>query len=105
MVTSFARRIISRLRSSFSYGVQGASMTRVVWDGDGLVRRALRSITGDPQLGSAVLSQPLIMTNLLKDLLPDSPRESALLVAAAQCDLLEVLQGHLAEGMDLGTAS
>ena len=80
-------------------------MTRVAWDGDGLVRRALRSITGDPQLGSAVLSQPLIMTNLLKDLLPDSPRESALLVAAAQCGLAEVLQGHLAEGMDLGTAS
>src|SRR6185437_16387481 len=80
-------------------------MARAVWDGDGMVRRALRSIAGDPQLGSSVLSQPQIMTNLLKDLLPDSPRESALLVSAAQCGVPDVLQGHLAEGMDLGTAS
>ena len=80
-------------------------MTRVLWDVDGTVRRALRSVVRDPQLGPAVLSQPQIMTNLLKDLLPDSPRESALLVAAAQCGLPDVLQGYLGEGMDLGTAS
>src|SRR5215472_4680844 len=80
-------------------------MTRVLWDADGTVRRALRSIVRDPQFGPAALSQPQIMTNLLKDLLPDSPRESALLVAAAQCALPEVLQEYLGEGMDLGTAS
>jgi hypothetical protein len=80
-------------------------MTRVVWDADGTVRRALRWIVRDPQFGPAALSQPQIMTNLLKDLLPDSPRESALLVAAAQCALPEVLQEYLGEGMDLGTAS
>src|SRR6185437_7770324 len=80
-------------------------MTRVLWDVDGTVRRALRSIIRDPQFGAAALSQPQIMTNLLKDLLPDSPRESALLVAAAQCGLPDVLKGYLAEGMDLGTAS
>jgi alpha-tubulin suppressor-like RCC1 family protein len=80
-------------------------MTRVLWDADGTVRRALRSIVRDPQLGPAALSRPQIMTNLLKDLLPDSPRESALLVAAAQCGLPDVLQGYLAEGMDLGTSS
>ncbi len=83
----------------------GEKMTRVLWDVDGTVRGALRSIVGDPQFGAAALSQPQIMTNLLKDLLPDSPRESALLVAAAQCGLPEVLQGYLGEGMDLGTAS
>lgn len=76
-----------------------------MWDVDGTVRRALRSIVRDPQFGAAALSRPQIMTNLLKDLLPDSPRESALLVAAAQCGLPDVLQGYLAEGMDLGTAS
>src|SRR5579871_1699379 len=80
-------------------------MARAVWDGDGTARRALRSIAADPQLGAAVLSQPQIMTNLLKDLLPDSPRESAVLVAAAQCGVPETLQGHLADGLDLGTAS
>src|SRR6266699_4009208 len=48
---------------------------------------------------------PHVMANLLKDLLPDLPRESALLVAAAQCDLAGVLSGHLAQGLDLGTSS
>jgi Regulator of chromosome condensation (RCC1) repeat len=45
------------------------------------------------------------MANLLKDLLPDLPRESALLVAAAQCDLAGVLSGHLAQGLDLPTSA
>ena len=80
-------------------------MTRVLWDADGAVRRALRSVVRDPQYGPAALSRPQIMANLLKDLLPDSPRESAVLVAAAQFGLPEVLQGHLGEGLDLGTAS
>jgi hypothetical protein len=80
-------------------------MTQVLWDADGTVRRALRSIVRDPQLGVGVLAQPQVMANLLKDLLPDSPRESALLVAAAQCGLPGVLQGHLGEGLDTGTAS
>src|SRR5690348_9342934 len=80
-------------------------MTQTVWDVGGDVRRALRSIAGDPQLGPAVLADPHVMANLLKDLLPDLPRESALLVAAAQCDLLGVLSGHLGQGLDLGTSS
>jgi Regulator of Chromosome Condensation (RCC1) repeat protein len=80
-------------------------MTRVLWDGDGTVRRALRVIVRDPQLGTQALSQPHVMTNLLKDLLPDQPRESALLIASAQVGLPEALQTHLDEGLDLGTAS
>ena len=80
-------------------------MTQTMWDVGGDVRRALRSIVGDPQLGTAVLADPHVMTNLLKDLLPDLPRESALLVAAAQCDLVGVLSGHLDQGLDLGTSS
>src|SRR6266581_3071386 len=77
-----------------------SAMTQAVWDADGDVRKALRSITGDPQLGTPVLADPHVMANLLKDLLPDLPRESALLVAAAQCDLAGILSGHLAQGLD-----
>src|SRR5260221_429845 len=80
-------------------------MTQTMWDVGGDVRRALRSIVADQQLGTAVLTDPHVMANLLKDLLPDLPRESALLVAAAQCDLASVLAGHLAQGLDLGTSS
>ncbi|MGN6795342.1 MAG: RCC1 domain-containing protein, partial [Streptosporangiaceae bacterium] len=80
-------------------------MTQTVWDVGGDVRKALRSIVGDPQLGTAVLADPHVLTNLLKDLLPDLPREAALLVAAAQCDLVSVLSGHLDCGLDLGTSS
>ncbi|MDR2987924.1 MAG: hypothetical protein LBV34_24105, partial [Nocardiopsaceae bacterium] len=80
-------------------------MTQIVWDADGDVRRALRSIVCDPELGTVVLTDPNVMTNLLKDLLPDLPRESALLVAAAQCDLVSVFIGHLDSGLDLGTSS
>ena len=80
-------------------------MTQTVWDVGGEVRTALRSIVGDPQLGTTVLADPHVMANLLKDLLPDLPRESALLVAAAQCDLVSVLRGHMDSGLDLGTCS
>ena len=80
-------------------------MTQTAWDVGGDVRQALASIVRDPQLGTAVLADPHVMANLLKDLLPDLPRESALLVAAAQCDLTGVLTGHLDQGLDLRTSS
>jgi Regulator of Chromosome Condensation (RCC1) repeat protein len=80
-------------------------MTQVMWDVDGEVRRALRSVVGDPHLGAVVLADPHALTNLLKDLLPDLPRESALLIAAAQCDLPGMLLGHLGQGLDVGTAT
>jgi hypothetical protein len=44
------------------------------------------------------------MSNLLKDLLPDEPREAGLLVAAAQADLAGSLRGYMAQGLDPGTA-
>src|SRR6266567_6221299 len=34
-----------------------SAMTQTVWDADGDVRKALRSITGDPQLGTPVLAR------------------------------------------------
>ncbi|MGI9007560.1 MAG: hypothetical protein ACR2FU_15420 [Streptosporangiaceae bacterium] len=80
-------------------------MTQTAWDAGGDVRTALRLITGDPQLGAGVLAAPHVLANVLKVLLPDLPRESALLVAAAQCDLPGMLCGHLEAGLDLGTSS
>jgi len=74
------------------------------WDRAGQARRALHGIVRDPHYGSAALSQPAVMSNLLKDLLPDEPREAGLLVAAAQADLAGTLRGYVAQGLDSGTA-
>jgi hypothetical protein len=74
------------------------------WDLSGSARRALQGIVADSHYGVAALSQPGVISNLLKDLLPDEPRESSLLVAAAQADLAGNLRGYLAQGMDMGTA-
>src|SRR5262252_4442553 len=80
-------------------------MAGAPWDGAGNARRALHGIVSDPSFGTAALSQPTVMSNLLKDLLPDAPREAGLIVAAAQADLAGALRGYLAQGMDLGTAA
>jgi len=79
-------------------------MTSQPWDSSGNARRALQGIVRDPQFGPAALSQPAVMTNLLKDLLPDEPREAGLIVAAAQADLAGTLRGYAAQGVDPGTA-
>jgi len=75
------------------------------WDRSGAARRALQGIVADQHFGIAALSQPAVMTNLLKDLLPDEPREAGLLVAAAQADLAGALRGYQAQGLDTGTAT
>jgi hypothetical protein len=75
------------------------------WDLSGSARRALQGIVADSQYGVAALSEPGVISNLLKDLLPEEPRESSLLVAAAQADLAGTLRGYLAQGMDVGTAA
>jgi hypothetical protein len=74
------------------------------WDAAGEARQALLGIVRDPQYGVAALSQPAVMTNLLKDMLPDAPREAGLLVAAAQADLAGSLRGYAAQGLDPATA-
>jgi hypothetical protein len=79
-------------------------VTSTSWEHQGEVRDALRTIIGDPQLGVPALSSSQTMANLLKDLLPDAPRETSLLVAAAEAGLPQVLQDHVAQGMDIGTA-
>jgi hypothetical protein len=74
------------------------------WDSSGTARNALNGIVKDPHYGAGALSQPAVMSNLLKDLLPDEPREAGLLVAAAQADLAGALRGYLAQGLDPATA-
>jgi hypothetical protein len=74
----------------------------------GCQRRCAAGAQGDRDRSAAGHrgpGRPAGEANLLKDLLPDLPRESALLVAAAQSDLASVLTGHLAQGLDLGTSS
>jgi hypothetical protein len=59
----------------------------------------------DPRYGPATLSNAQTMTNLLKDMLPDAPRESSVLVAASDAGVAGILQTHMSNGMDLATAS
>jgi hypothetical protein len=75
------------------------------WEHQQDVRDALRTIVGDPQLGVAALSSAQTMSNLLKDLLPDAPRETSVLVAAAEAGLAQTLRDHVGQGMDVATAS
>ena len=69
------------------------------------VREALHAIVFDPQLGTPALSNPQTMSNLLKDLLPDAPRETSVLVAAAEAGLAQILLDHVSQGMDAATAA
>jgi hypothetical protein len=80
-------------------------VTSTSWEHQREVRDALRTIVSDPQLGVAALSSAQTMSNLLKDLLPDAPRETSVLVAAAEAGLPQILQDHVGQGMDLATAS
>jgi hypothetical protein len=67
-------------------------------------RAALRAIVADPAHGTGVLSRPRETANLLKDLLPDAPREASILVAAAETGIADALRDHVTQGMDCATA-
>lgn len=66
-------------------------------------RLALREIVSEH--GTGALSNPAIMTNLLRDFLPDAPQVTRLLVAAAEDRIAEVLAQHVAQGLDVATAT
>jgi len=68
------------------------------------VREALRSVADDPDLGPATLSDAAALSNLLKDLLPDAPREKNLLVAAAEARLAAMMADHVGQGVDAASA-
>src|SRR5260221_8224925 len=74
------------------------------WDVNGQARRALQVIVVDLALGPEVLSRPQMMANVLKDLLPDSPREASMLVGAAEAHIPGMLHGNLSQGLDPETA-
>jgi hypothetical protein len=85
--------------------LEGDQVTSVPWDAQGEAHAALRAIVADPRYGPPALSNAQTMTNLLKDMLPDAPRESSVLVAASESGVAGVLQGNVSRGMDVATAS
>ena len=87
------------------FASEGDQVTSMPWDAQGDAQAALRIIVADPRYGSAALSNAQTMTNLLKDMLPDSPRESSVLVAASEAGVAGMLQSNLSRGMDVATAS
>jgi len=80
-------------------------VTSSSWEHQREVRDALATIVADPQLGVPALSSAPTMSNLLKDLLPDAPRETSVLVAAAEAGIAQILLDHVGQGMDIATAS
>ena len=73
-----------------------------LWEGDpgGHARALLRAIVSDPERGRATLSNAQAMSAALRDLLPRMPRETKVLVAAAEMGLAEALSYHVARGLD-----
>ena len=57
------------------FAPEGDQVTSMPWDAQGEAQAALRTIVADPRYGPGALSNAQTMTNLLKDMLPDSPRE------------------------------
>ncbi|HLK72854.1 MAG TPA: DUF4190 domain-containing protein [Streptosporangiaceae bacterium] len=75
------------------------------WNESDEAQNALRAIVSNPVYGVAALSSSQMMANLLKDLLPDAPREVSILVAAAEAGVAASLRDRVSQGMDVGTAS
>ncbi|HXQ18440.1 MAG TPA: hypothetical protein VN781_02320 [Acidimicrobiales bacterium] len=73
-----------------------------VWDPSGKARDALHSIVSD--FGMRALSSPSILDNVLHDLLPDSPKQISLIVAAGGSTVASALQEHVTQGMDADSA-
>ena len=80
-------------------------MASTSWENEDTARDALRFIVSDPGYGVAALSSPQTMSSLLKDLLPDAPREKSVLIAASEAGVAGMLRDHMIQGMDLATAS
>lgn len=80
-------------------------MADMAWEHAAEARAALNAIVSDPEHGVAALSSPQTMSNLLKDFLPDAPREKSIMVAAAEAGLANTIRDHVANGMDPATAT
>jgi serine/threonine protein kinase, bacterial len=75
-----------------------------LWESDprGQARAALRAIVSDPDRGRPALSNAEAMSAALGDLLPGMPRETKVLVAAAEKGVSVALGVYVARGMDPG---
>jgi len=73
-------------------------MTDPVWDPSGAVDDALRSIAFE--YGPSILSSPAELGPHLRDRLPDSPKQVALILGAAESEVAVSLREHLDQGMD-----
>jgi hypothetical protein len=67
-------------------------------------RAALHSIVADPAHGPAALDDPQVMAGLLRDLMPNAPREASILTLAVQHGSAALLAEHVAQGVDPETA-
>src|SRR3974377_2614841 len=83
----------------------GVTMASPQWGEGDEAQQALRAILSNPAYGCPALSSATIMANLLKDLLPDAPREGSILVAAAEAGVADNLRDRISQGMDVGHAS
>jgi len=98
----------STVKDSVPVGESSPVLTEAnvpLWDRDPdrQARTALHAIVSDPDRGVAALSSAQAMSMALKDLLPDMPRETKVLVAAAEMGLAKALSYHVARGVDPGT--
>ena len=71
-------------------------------DANGQARTALRSIAQD--YGPPALSNPEFLNSLLRDMIPDSPREASVLVAAAEANVAGILQERTAQRISTDAA-
>jgi len=71
-------------------------------DANGQARTAVRSIAQD--YGPAALSNPEFLNSLLRDMIPDSPREASVLVAAAEANVAGILQERTAQRISTDAA-
>lgn len=79
-------------------------MANTSFEHAGEARAALRAIVADPAYGPRALSSAQTMSNLLRVFLPDAPKETFLLVAAAEAGLADLLREHVSQGVGPGTA-
>ena len=84
---------------------EAVGVTDTAWERQREVRDALQTIVSDPQLGIAALSNAQMMSNLPKDLLPDAPRETRVLVTASEAGLANPLLDHMSQGIEAATAA
>src|SRR5437879_7592800 len=73
-------------------------MNQRAWDRSGEASAALLSAVESH--GTSVLSNPQMLTNLFKDLLPDSPREAFVLVTAEDGDVAGMLRQRIGQKLD-----